>query len=472
MTFKNLASLSMIALAMMATSCNDSKNNGPLLKGHIDGPVSELTAAFSPTGDVIETQYIKIEADSLGNFEFNPEFPEGITESTVEFYVGNATAGAFLEKGATAELNLTVNENGTVNAEYAGDNADVSRYVGEAANVFNIMRYFSLEENDTTTNEQYRALLDSEYENLKPVIADIKNSKRRDYFGRYAKGKYDWQRARLIMDKAYREGKENTDYPEYVEIASQVDPNDELAVRTSLYHVWIGQNNPVKSEFGSSAPDGNISELELIANNITNKANRRAAFNANANSYLTYSTPNAAQVKEYFDAYKKYAAEYPELIAKYEPQVKMLMEKVQAGDKLPYLPKLDTPDGQTVEMKDLLGKVLYIDVWATWCGPCQKEIPNFAAAQKRFAGNKNIEFISISVDEDRDAWVAQLKRENPAWRQFRLTPEENQQFSKALAINGIPRFILVAPDGTLIAPDAARPSDSNIDEILNAAINK
>lgn len=471
MNFKKILSFAMIVPAMaIVSSCGDKASDGAMLQGHADVPEgTDIQIAYSPDYDIMETQYIKVDLDSLGNFEFNPEFPDGVTERDIQLYVGNSNLGAFLAKGDVTNIDIKMDGYKAV-AEFSGDNVEVNRFVNRAAEAFDIMRYFSLDENDTTTTEQYRELLDSEYAALKPLLADIKDSKLKEYYTAVADGKYKWQIARLIMDRAYHEGKKEIEYPEYVEIVRSVDPNDEIAGRTNLISLWIKANLPVESEFGNPSAEPVVAELALIDSAITNEANHRSATSMAANSYLVYSKPTPDQVEIFMDAFKKTAAKYPDLIEKYGVTADNLMKAVQPGQEMPYIPMLETPDGKEISLKDLYGKVIYIDVWATWCGPCRKEIPKFAELVERFKGNNKVEFISISVDEDVDAWKELIAADKPAWPQYRLAPEQNKKFSAAMGITGIPRFILIGADGKLVAPDAARPSDSNIDEIINAAI--
>lgn len=462
--------LSISALAIAMASCG-SKNDGPMLKGHVEG-VEEITIAYCPNGDLLDSEYIKITPDSVGNFEFNPEFPEGVKNLPVDMYVGDGVVGAYLEKGKTTDVNLTVNQSGAPEVEYTGDNIDVNKLYNESTAAFDIMRYFALDPEDAKTKDEYRALLDSEYQRLLPFLDNVKDSKKKDFFSRYINAKYDWMKARIILDQAGEEGKEPTEYPEFVEIASRIDPNDDISGTTNLTYIWMVVNNPDKADFSDTSIDGNVGELEFIDKNITNPAIRRMEMNQTANSFFVYKKPSKEEGQGFMEAFRKYAANYPELIEKYENSLQMLLASLQPGDMLSYLPKLETPEGETVDFKDLLGKVIYIDVWATWCGPCQRQIPYFAKVAERFKGNDKIEVISISVDQDKEAWLDQLKREKPTWKQYRLTPEENKEFSSALNITGIPRFIIVAPDGTLIAPEAEFPSSEKIDDVLNAAISR
>ncbi|EDP70605.1 thioredoxin family protein [Flavobacteriales bacterium ALC-1] len=132
--------------------------------------------------------------------------------------------------------------------------------------------------------------------------------------------------------------------------------------------------------------------------------------------------------------------------------------------------------GGNTSLSDLKGKYVYIDIWATWCGPCIKEVPSLKKIEKQFEG-KNIEFVSISVDEGRgykgDARAAYL-----GWKKMVANKElggiqlfaDNgfrSDFIQAYQISGIPRFILLDPQGNIVNADAPRPSSPQLVELLN-----
>ena len=140
-------------------------------------------------------------------------------------------------------------------------------------------------------------------------------------------------------------------------------------------------------------------------------------------------------------------------------EVKKSKEKTAAGTTAPDI-TLDTPDGKQVQLKDVCkGKFTYIDVWATWCGPCKKEIPHMAKLVERFKGNDKVQFLSISVDESVEAWKKMIEADKPAWAQYNIHGAVNAQFSKDWGITGIPRFIMIDKDGNIFAADASRPSN-------------
>lgn len=122
-------------------------------------------------------------------------------------------------------------------------------------------------------------------------------------------------------------------------------------------------------------------------------------------------------------------------------------------------------NGKTYSLSDFRGKYVYIDVWASWCGPCKKEIPLLKSLKEKFA-NKNIEIIGISVDDNRADWVNSINNEGLNGVQLYAGGWENElcEFYK---ITGIPRFILLDKQGKIINANADRPS-GDIEIVLNS----
>ncbi|WP_284284025.1 redoxin family protein [Portibacter lacus] len=132
-----------------------------------------------------------------------------------------------------------------------------------------------------------------------------------------------------------------------------------------------------------------------------------------------------------------------------------------------------TRDGEEVKLSDLKGKHVYIDVWATWCGPCLAEIPSLKSMEEKYHG-QNLEFVSVSIDKesDREKWKNFVMEKdlkgiqimtNEAW-QAKMTTDYN--------ISGIPRFIMIDENGALVSADAPRPSNTvsftkMVDGLLN-----
>lgn len=133
-------------------------------------------------------------------------------------------------------------------------------------------------------------------------------------------------------------------------------------------------------------------------------------------------------------------------------------------------PKFNYPntDGENISLDDLKGKYIYVDVWATWCGPCKQEIPFLKELNAEFQ-NKNINFVGLSIDkiEDKEKWLKMVTDENLTGIQIMADKDWNSDFVTAYNITGIPRFILIDKEGNILDADAPRPSDPKLKEVLN-----
>lgn len=124
--------------------------------------------------------------------------------------------------------------------------------------------------------------------------------------------------------------------------------------------------------------------------------------------------------------------------------------------------------GKTVSLESLRGKYVYIDVWATWCGPCKGEIPHLKKLEEAYR-DKNLQFVSISVDEQENLnkWKTFVKTEQLSGIQLITDNAFETPFITKMNINSIPRFILIDPVGKLISANALRPSDKELRTVLD-----
>ena len=139
-------------------------------------------------------------------------------------------------------------------------------------------------------------------------------------------------------------------------------------------------------------------------------------------------------------------------------------ETLKAGDPSPVFKYLDI-NGKEVSLKDLKGKYVYIDVWATWCGPCKRELPHLKELEEKMHGKK-IVFVSISCDQDKAAWERMVKEKGLGGIQ--LHNGGDREFMTAFEIRGIPRFILLDKKGKSVNPNMTRPSNPETEKTLKA----
>ena len=128
-------------------------------------------------------------------------------------------------------------------------------------------------------------------------------------------------------------------------------------------------------------------------------------------------------------------------------------------------------NGKYISLTDLKGKIVYVDIWATWCGPCKAEIPYLQRLQEEFSDDDLI-FLSVSVDEkeDKEKWLLMIEEKNLGGIHLHTSGWDNE-LTKNYAINGIPRFMLFDRESKVISTDALRPSSEGIRDLLNQALS-
>jgi len=135
--------------------------------------------------------------------------------------------------------------------------------------------------------------------------------------------------------------------------------------------------------------------------------------------------------------------------------------------------RFESIDGKQVRLSSLLGKVVYIDVWATWCNPCIKEIPYLKKLEEEYS-SKGIVFVSISIDaeKDRAKWKKFVADQQLKGVQLFAGDKGHKDLTTAYKISGIPRFIVIGKDGKVVNPDAPRPSSSDIRKVFDGLLKK
>ena len=190
------------------------------------------------------------------------------------------------------------------------------------------------------------------------------------------------------------------------------------------------------------------------------------------NGFYSKISSNKERSKDYLDLIKRLTTHQPFI----EAAEKQYQEVINAkglieGDDSPTF-SYESVDGKIISLSDLEGKYVYIDVWATWCGPCIKQVPYLKALEERYH-DKNIVFVSISVDKEnvKEKWKQMIIDKELGGVQLFADKSFNSDFMNAYAINSIPRFILIDPEGKIVDPEAPRPSFEKtkvlLDELLN-----
>jgi thiol-disulfide isomerase/thioredoxin len=109
--------------------------------------------------------------------------------------------------------------------------------------------------------------------------------------------------------------------------------------------------------------------------------------------------------------------------------------------------EITTTDGQRISLDDLHGKVVLMDFWATWCGPCRAALPHMKEIAKKFQGQPLI-ILSVSLDDDRAKWKDFIAKNEMTWPQYCDGGFEGS-IAKMFAVRAIPHTFTIDADGVL-----------------------
>ena len=125
-----------------------------------------------------------------------------------------------------------------------------------------------------------------------------------------------------------------------------------------------------------------------------------------------------------------------------------LMQTVEEGSMAPDF-SLTSPDGKTVKLSDLRGKYVLLDFWASWCGPCLREVPNVKKVYDKYH-NRGFEIFSVSLDEDQAKWEKAIVDNDLNWIHGSSLQGWNCPVAKLYNVSGVPTMLLIDREGKII----------------------
>jgi thiol-disulfide isomerase/thioredoxin len=216
-----------------------------------------------------------------------------------------------------------------------------------------------------------------------------------------------------------------------------------------------------QNEANNNGKDLTLTFLETINNNFSDgSVKEQLMFN-----YLRYGMKANGALESVYKLYKS-SNQNSDNLSKVTSSYNVLSNLIpgKASPKFIY----ENYIGGMTNLEDLAGKIVYIDVWATWCGPCLREIPALKSLENDYH-NKNIAFVSLSIDEKKDyqKWRTMVADKELTGIQLMADNNWKSSFVTSYGIKGIPRFILIDAAGNIINSDAPRPSNPEIRSVLD-----
>ena len=251
--------------------------------------------------------------------------------------------------------------------------------------------------------------------------------------------------------------------PDFMAYCDSIDLNDpaNIHITEQWIRFYIGQHS-------QAVPENNtVRFFKVLREKISSEEVRSILADEKIRTYFALGGDEA--MAGIFTEYKKTSTNRKTIVdmqSLYD-RLSKLSPGVEASDF-----EMQTVDGKNVRFRDVVGKgkVVYIDFWATWCGPCCMEIPYVEKLVEKYKDNPNIEFLSISLDNDLNKWHKKLESDRPSWAQYVIPENFESAFAKEYNITAIPRFMMFDKEGKIISINAPRPSSDKIDTFLQKYI--
>jgi len=264
---------------------------------------------------------------------------------------------------------------------------------------------------------------------------------------------YNWSNRDLELPKDFVDEMENIDF------------NNKADYEFSAYYRVYLSNYCSQKAYGfekSGAVAKDMGVFKVIEEFTNDYIKNKLLFDNCAVAIVRTPDLNA-----YYDAFMRFSTseEHRESMTKIYNELKALSK----GQPSPKFIAYENVNGGTTSLDDLKGKYVFIDLWATWCAPCVKEIPFLKKLEEEYHG-KNIVFVGISLNDqkDHDKWKRLIQKKELGGIQLLADKALESDFAKAYKVFTIPRFIVLDPDGNIVSSNAPYPSNPKLKELLNS----
>ena len=416
----------------------------------------------NPNSDKITIRgngYIKvIDVNTNGTFDDTLVIKEG----NFTFYDTKESTAMYLAPGYRLDISLDGKEFDET-LKYSG--------IGEKPNNFNAS-YFLFNEKNAIDSETYKKMENQEYfdyelktnASLMKLLneSEIEN----EQFIESQADKFRFQMLNNLITKLgedYFAGKTKGIITQYLD--SEIDKIDfkdsVLFTSNNDYRYFLS------SYFVAGLTSGDLKTLELYNEELL-EMQKKSIVTTLKRGISFY---NMEKLDLYYQTYVKLASNDKGI-----NRIKEKYDRIKTLKKGSPSPSFNYPDssGKNISLESLKGKLVYVDVWATWCGPCKAQIPFLKQLEEKYR-EEDIAFVSLSIDQLKNIskWKDMIVDKQLEGIQIIADKAWRSKFVTDYVIEGIPRFILIDKDGNLMDPMAPRPAVYKEGEMqLNEEIQK
>ncbi len=433
--------LAVFVMALMVSCEKKEKVNYALVSGKI-----ENTSGTEIEIRTYKKKVKKIKLSQDGSFKdtiFNPK-------GHYYFMTKKGALELYLDNGFDIQITLDANQFYKT-VTYKGRGNEVNTYLLKFnPKVFELKKQlYTLEE--TAFLKKVDSFQKEVRKEIKGLDANFvkKQNKVLDYQRAIYLGNYEVIHKRVTKNKDFKVSNTFPNPLENIDLENNKD-FDEFSIYQQLIENVFSEN--VEKEVARSGKEYYKVALEKIRTMKEGSIRNSLLYD------LLFKTSNEDAKKEIFGVIMELST---------DEKLKKKFKKVAKGNPSPTFENYENYKGGTTSLKDFEGKFVYIDVWATWCPPCRKQIPFMKKIEEKYH-KKDIVFISISVDdlEKKEVWKQMVKEKEMAGVQLFADKSFDSDFIKNYSVNSIPRFIFLDKKGKIIDANAPRPSEPKLMELF------
>ncbi|MGV8947597.1 MAG: TlpA family protein disulfide reductase [Lutibacter sp.] len=448
---KNLKFLFVVFITLFLSCNKEKKVDYVIFSGKIEDVNIDSLMIYDKDYKPIQTILLSKEL----TFNDTLFIPEGY------YYLGGGKTAAkllFLKPSFNLKTKIFSN-NEDFSISFGGNGSEENNYLQEKEKNNKIFKlviryndYMSLNEkdflklSDSINNEKINFLnsytnLDDNFKEFETFSLKYENSL---FIDRYSQWKGEF-----IGDKGFSVSKDFPNPYKNFELS-----NEKMLVHPNyLSSIFLTLNNKHKIIYRFQ--DINLDYLQIIDDEINSQIIK---------DELIYECVKQGidQTKELDSVYAKFMAIVKNQEYKNDIKIKYLnLKKMAKGIVSPIFELYDI-NNRLVTLESLKGKLVYIDIWGTWCIPCIQEIPSLKKIEKEFR-DKDIYFVSICIRDKKEKFEEFVKENELSGIQL-FAPDTDISFFEEYQLKTVPRFILIDKEGKILDANAYKPSDPKLKE--------
>ena len=448
---KRLAVL--LAMAVSLAACVNGREGNIVLEVDVTDQASKEVVL------IYHDQILTVELDSVGHAEFVIDDQDAVYARMCHYPRVDQMMNVYLERGDRASVSFSGKDfKGTF--AFEGEKEPAVKYLNTV-----VLTALPDEDYALPFDEYVKKLEKKEAEAVK--LLEASGVSKAGNFEEIEKGRirYSYATQLLMYPLGHRLMAQDMDYQpdqKYYDVLDTYVVADDLLADLDQYREFIAEAAHVLDADNRDETDAYpraVAQMRFIADRFEAGKTRDVLLHRLANAYVTRF--GIEDIQDMENIYRTYVQD-PVLVAKYDA-AREKWNLASVGKPSPDFKGVDV-NGKEYTLADFRGKYVYIDVWATWCGPCRQEIPYLKKLDEDYQ-DAQIVFLSLSVDQDKAKWEKMVKEQSMSGVQLHIG--QNSSFQQAYKIEGIPHFILLDREGKIIDKKMSRPS---MDEVTRERI--